>query len=764
MSTPATVKDATRSLVVDPSVNRTAKRLHDPTLSNRAFAISFIVTILIAIIFLLAPKAHAATITWDGGTSGGGTSWLTGTNWNPDTVPGANDIADFGSAGTSTGIGIDFTGATNNGAGNQAVGAIELLSTRSRTIGNSANNASGTLTLNGATVNGVANVILRNASTFTLTLQNSQGGNPNTTMDVALGNATNNIINIDGTGGITISSVIKNGAANANLTLNGAGGGILLFSGGGANTYSGTTSVNVSELDLGKTAGVDAIAGNLTIGDGVGAATTAIVKLVNSDQIANTSDVTINSDGVLNLNSKNETIDALNGSTGASVTLGTGTLTAGANNEGAANFHGVISGTGGGFIKTGTGTQILSGTNICTGDTQILSGDLRFDGGTSNNSTIRLGDTIANSPAATLSLGLTTVTNVASPLEVRASSSGTQGTRVLRSLSTSVTNTYSGAITMNADLTLQSSTGGTLLLQGGSVDVKNHVLSENSNLNGNGADTLSIQGTVIINEALTSSLATGGSLVKDGSGTPIIQSTSNNYTGTNVAALNANGTRIAGGILGIYGDGSLGLAPTAATDNIFFTASGLSSLVTGPTLQDTANNVTLAATRNINVASGVTGTFDSNGNTFTINGSINGSGGNIAKINSGTLKLNGNDTFTGTATINGGTLNAAANGALGSGTIGTSGITVTSGGTLMLSNAAAMDRVRNTAPIMLAGGTIGRSGIGTVSEGMGASRNGVTVTGTSTIGLGALSLTSKIGQARRTSPVLSLAWTEAMTA
>jgi hypothetical protein len=60
----------------------------------------------------------------------------------------------------------------------------------------------------------------------------------------------------------------------------------------------------------------------------------------------------------------------------------------------------------------------------------------------------------------------------------------------------------------------------------------------------------------------------------------------------------------------------------------------------------------------------------------------------------------------------------------------------------MLSNAAAADRVRNDAPITLAGGTIGRSGAGTVSEGSGATRNGGTFSGASMVGLGALTLTA----------------------
>src|SRR5438874_10388798 len=75
--------------------NRTAKRLDDPMLSNRAFAIFFIVTILIVIGLLLAPKAHAATRTFDGGPSGTGTDLLNAANWSLDTAPTTSDEALF---------------------------------------------------------------------------------------------------------------------------------------------------------------------------------------------------------------------------------------------------------------------------------------------------------------------------------------------------------------------------------------------------------------------------------------------------------------------------------------------------------------------------------------------------------------------------------------------------------------------------------------------------------------------------------------------
>ncbi len=107
--------------------------------------------------------------TWDGGVSGGGTGWLTATNWLGDVLPGTMDRVIFGTAGTATTIGINMNGATNNGPNNEAVASITLDATDAvnRTINNSSSTASGTLTINGA-----AGILVANDSTHTLTFSN----------------------------------------------------------------------------------------------------------------------------------------------------------------------------------------------------------------------------------------------------------------------------------------------------------------------------------------------------------------------------------------------------------------------------------------------------------------------------------------------------------------------------------------------------------------------------------------------------------------
>src|SRR5205823_471877 len=66
---------------------------------------------------------------------------------------------------------------------------------------------------------------------------------------VALGDTTNNIINIDGSGGITITSIITDDPETAGakqLTLSGAGSGVLTL--GGGNTFTGKVTVNSGKI------------------------------------------------------------------------------------------------------------------------------------------------------------------------------------------------------------------------------------------------------------------------------------------------------------------------------------------------------------------------------------------------------------------------------------------------------------------------------------------------------------------------------------
>src|SRR5262249_12559182 len=149
------------------------------------------------------------------------------------------------------------------------------------------------------------------------------------------------------TRGLAIPAVIS--GANS-LTKGGAG--TLVFNGTAANTYTGTTTVNVGTLLASDTGGV-AVPGNLVIGDFLGgswAKTKAdVVRLTGNNQIQQTAAVTVNNSGLLDLNGNSNTIGVAQAAAltlaGGAVTTGAGTLTLGGNVFGIANAANLTPGT-----------------------------------------------------------------------------------------------------------------------------------------------------------------------------------------------------------------------------------------------------------------------------------------------------------------------------------------------------------------------------------------------------------------------------------
>jgi autotransporter-associated beta strand protein len=215
------------------------------------------------------------------------------------------------------------------------------------------------------------------------------------TFDVTAGNAAITVTNNNGTGTHDIGLPTRlldnldvNVAALCTLhmfsgtPISGPGGltkgGDGTLSLGGSNSYAGVTRVNQGFLDLVTTSGTPPVPGTLIVGDGVG---TDVVEAFFGNNIADTSAVTVNSSGVLEIDTA-ETIGSLSGT--GSVTLGwsavAGALTTGGNNLDAV-FNGVISGNPGStFTKIGSGTQTLGGNNSYDGPTTINGGALLIDG------------------------------------------------------------------------------------------------------------------------------------------------------------------------------------------------------------------------------------------------------------------------------------------------------------------------------------------------------------------------------------------------
>ena len=358
------------------------------------------------------------------------------------TLGAANQIPNTSTVTLSSGTwdlaGLSETVATlnfNGGTLSQGIGTL--------TLGSSAT----ALSMRNTTING--NLSITNGGTIAFDATNN--GTATIAGNVALGASTSSFIVADGSAAIdlSISGIIS--STGAGITVSGPG--VLEFSGGSANTYTGLTTISAGTLSLNKTAGINSIPGNITINGGV-------LSLGNENQIANTSTVTL-SNGAFNLNNFLETIATLNfnggslSQSGATLTLAsaatalsmrnttiTGTLafTGGgavvfdATNNGTATISGpmdlggavtsfsiangtastdmLISGiiSNGGLTKTGLGTLVLSGANNYAGGTIVSAGVLQGDsislqGAITNNASLVFDQDFSGSYTSSMSGG-----------------------------------------------------------------------------------------------------------------------------------------------------------------------------------------------------------------------------------------------------------------------------------------------------------------------------------------------------------------------
>jgi len=133
-----------------------------------------------------------------------------------------------------------------------------------------------------------------------------------------------------------------------------------------------------------------------------------------------------------------------------------------------------------------------------------------------------------------------------------------------------------------------------------------------------------------------------------GAGTALTLAGTGNIAITGTASTYGGGTVLRDTVtLRIASDGSLGTVPTVAATNVTFEGNAI--------LQAGAATVSLDATRNLLISDGVTATLDSNGNTFTVNGVVAGSG-SLTKAGTGTVELKGLNTYSGITRVTGGTL------------------------------------------------------------------------------------------------------------
>jgi autotransporter-associated beta strand protein len=120
-----------------------------------------------------------------------------------------------------------------------------------------------------------------------------------------------------GAGALTVgdsTSTSFSGTITGTGTLTKQGSGTLTLAGTAANTFSGLTTVNAGALTLGKTAGVNAIGGNLTVNAG------GTVQLAAANQIPDTATMTLNG-GTFAAANQSESINDLALSASSIITL-----------------------------------------------------------------------------------------------------------------------------------------------------------------------------------------------------------------------------------------------------------------------------------------------------------------------------------------------------------------------------------------------------------------------------------------------------------
>ncbi|MBD2839311.1 DUF4347 domain-containing protein [Pseudomonas sp. JM0905a] len=568
-----------------------------------------------------------------------------GTTAGATTVSGGASVRLAGALTVAESFSIAGTGKTvsavNYGALHLTSGSTTVSGTVMLTGAADISAASGsTLTLTGA-LNGAFS--LNKTDSGTLVLSNS-GNEAGLTAGTSITAGTLSIANDDylssgtitlngGTLAITGATTIDNAIAlasaaaistSANATVSGT------ISGSGTLTKSGASTLTLSGSNT-HSGAVNLTAGGLTLSGG--------------SALGNSSAVTQSAGTTLTVSTA-ETIGSLAGT--GSVVLNA-TLTTGGDNT-STSYAGVISGSGFGITKQGSGTLTLTGNSSYTGATNVSAGGLTLN---------RVGGALDDDTSVTVASGAT-LTVAADETIDALSGAGTValGTSALTIGINGTSSTFSGGITGSGTLTLdgggtftlsgtnsgqswgmQVLSGGTVSIAGdanlgsGTLQLNDGTLAVTSAGTVDNAITLGASaGSVSVGSGLAVSLSGaisgGGALTKTGSGT-LTLSGGNNYSGT---------TTVSAGTLSV--NGSTTSATTVASGATLAGSGILGGNVTvqsGGTLSPGNSAGTLTVNGNLQMNAGSTLAVEINGTTagtqydqVVVNGTVNVSGATLA--------------------------------------------------------------------------------------------------------------------------------------
>jgi autotransporter-associated beta strand protein len=559
---------------------------------------------------------------------------------------------------------VAFAGTNNLGGLGVGAATIDVGQVSAAGIGRTLTLAPLGFALAGGTVNvtGANNYIL---SLPVLTGSGANTLNP-TSATVQLGNYTataTSTLTLGGTStGNRVTGIIANGAGTATLTKTGAGTWELQ----GANTYTGVTTVREGTLTLSGPRAGTAASGQINISDAAGLSAT--LNIVDGTYTLSSAMNVGNAPTTPATGTVNQTGGAIVFTgTGNQVLVGQGTV----GNQGIYNLSGgslttTVSATRGVMIGvngggTSTGTFNLSGTGVL---------NMNTTGGANGNAILQIGrsDSVAsncnanfNQTGGTANIGILTMgggatsgsTGVVSNLTLTGGyfwansftllAAGATNTSTINIGGTALVHlpafpTVRGAgstATLNFDGgTLRPTVSSTAYMSG---LTNAFIKAGGARFDTNGNDI------TIAQRLLTDATSLGGGLTKEGFGTLTL-------TGNNTFAGRVN---VNGGTLAINADAALGAVPAVATPDQI--------VLGGGTLQATADTI-LAANRGITLPVNVISRLSTAlGTTLVVNGVIaNGAGTGpvnlaVGSLNSGTVVLNGTNTFTGTTDLYGGT-------------------------------------------------------------------------------------------------------------
>jgi|GEM_PF-1651624 len=700
-------------------------------------------------VLLLTHASVAADASWTGGT--GTQLWSTGTNWNPNSPPGATsgttnpDTATFNTAAGATTITIDagrnllnllFTntagGSFTIGSAGANAGEALLLSSGGSVTMNFGNTAA--VTLNAPMVieptsntgagtytfaNNSTSTAINDANPYKMTINGSISGGATTgTITLNFAATTGNRSN-DASANI-MNGLISDGASGGvSVNVTGSGGqlGVWRFNNDN-NSYTGSTTVNNGTLIFTSIA-------NAGVNSAIGAG--SILNLGSNTHVKYVGGAASTDRAIIGSGS------FYNNGTGA-LTLN-GTLAAGLTFRGSQNFivNGLISG-GSGLSRTDGGTVFLNNNN------NSFSGNISISDGAFQALTIfNAGVNSSAGKGSTISLGQASST--IGRFEYTGGSTSTDRLIVLNNSSSVTGTTGRGVINvMTAGETLTLTNGVRLATTNNVSTTTNY-----SELTLTGVGNGEIQGQ-IGGTTGTPAAVVNLQVIKTGAGMWIL-------SGANTYTLQ---TTISAGILNIRNSSALGAVLTSET--VPSAANAGTTVASGATLQ-LQNNIGVGAEALTLAGTGATGqngalvnvsgtnsfagaltltanttiSSDSGSLALTSTAAIVGSGGSraltltgagngslassmdtgvasLTKNGTGMWTLTGTNIYTGATTVNAGTLNVT-------GTLGNTAVTVNNGGTFAYAGAIGGNLTAANNSTIIIGSALTAGSTGTLTVG-----------------------------------------------